>query len=175
MKQWAAYIGLVGAAFAAGFQIGTERTTLRLEQAAFRAESQSDAVVDSLRQALATKQRKADTVWKTMVKYRVAVDTAWAQVPESVFVALPELETAREACLGLATACEQARLAHEQERAAWNAQAANDSLQIARLRQAWASASEQAQDERRKAWQRRVEGAVGTAVLGLVLSRVTHN
>jgi hypothetical protein len=175
MKQWLAYIGIVGAAFAGGFQIGTERTTLRLEQAAFRAERNTNATTDSLRVALSSAQRKTDTVWRTVTAYRRQVDTAWAQVPESIFVAMPELGDARSACLALSTACEEARLAHEQERAIWLRKAEQDSLQGTRLRQAWAHASEQAQAERNKAWQRRAEGAVGTAVLGLVLSRITNN
>lgn len=173
MKQWAAYIAIVGAAFAAGFQIGTERTTLRLEQAAWQAEVNGDALRDSLAAEVILAKSRTDTVWRSVTRWRTVVDTAWAQVPESVFVSVPELGDARQACLALSTACSEAQAAHEQERTAWIAQAGQDSLQITRLRQAWAQASQQANDERGKAWRRRVEGAVGTAALGLVLSRIT--
>lgn len=172
MKQWAAYIAVVGATFAAGFQIGTERTTLRLEQAAWQAEISGDALRDSLAAEVILAKSRTDTVWRSVTRWRTVVDTAWAQVPESVFVSVPELGDARQACLALSTTCSEAQALHEQERAAWIAQAGQDSLQITRLRQAWAQANQQASDERSKAWRRRAEGIAGAVVLGLVLTRV---
>ena len=109
---------------------------------------QTDAarVGQAQRETVTVVSARVDTVTKRIVQQIRTVDTLIEQVPESIRVAVPAVDTALKACSALAQDCDRLRLLVKEERAAREAltvslgatiTATSDSLRKAEQRPRW--------------------------------------
>lgn len=135
--------------------------------------AQHAAQTAALESAVASATARVDTVHVTIERVRRRVDTAWAAVPESIYVAVPEVAEARDACTALALVCAEARVAHEAEREHWRALRAADLTALASVRAALDDAQRRAARQQTAArWRGRLEGAAVVVAGGLAVQSV---